>query len=189
MYRKPPPDINRLKEVYNYDPITGLFTRKKPWVQSKFKEPRPVGCRLKGGYLSISIDAKTWLAHRLAWFYMTNEWPEEVDHWDGIPSNNRFSNLRNGDRAKNNLNSAGWAQEKRRNKLPRGVYKYSACMRKFRAQIVVNRKQIHLGCFDTIEEAAKAYQNAAELHFGQFAFHKRKKVRQRPRLNIDHVCA
>ncbi len=59
--------------------------------------------------------------------------------------------------------------EKRKHKLPRGVYHYGQCPGRFRAQIVVNKKIKHLGCFDSIILAQKAYQQAAEAHFGGFA--------------------
>ncbi len=37
------------------------------------------------------------------------------------------------------------------------------------AQICINSKSIHLGVFDTKEEASAAYLAAAERHFGEFA--------------------
>ena len=183
MYLKPPPKLDRLKELYDYNPLTGHFIMKEVPDKKAYrnKGPRWVPGRIAGihdtknGYISISIDGCRLQAHRLAWYLIHNEWPDEVDHWDGNPSNNVISNLRNGTRGKNNMNSAGWAQEKRDHKLPRGVYHHFAKSKPYRSQIVVNRKQMHLGSFATIEEAQKAYQNAAEFNFGEFAYHKRIK--------------
>ena len=41
--------------------------------------------------------------------------------------------------------------------------------KKFRAQIHVNKKQIHLGCFNVLGDADSAYRKAEEKYFGEFA--------------------
>ncbi len=57
----------------------------------------------KSGHILIGIDQIRYKAHRLAWFYINGVWPPyEIDHINGIPSDNRINNLR--------LISARWQQ-------------------------------------------------------------------------------
>lgn len=87
-----------------------------------------------------------------------------VDHRSGNTLDCRRGNLRLATSAGNNRN---------RRATP-GVagYKGVSSVRgqeNFRAYINVDNKQKHLGCFDTAEEAALAYDAAARQHFGEFA--------------------
>lgn len=88
-----------------------------------------------------------------------------VDHVNGNTLDNRSINLR----------TCTWAQNLRNSALKpsnKSGYKgvcFSKRSNKFRATIVVNYKQIHLGVFDTAIEAAKAYNAAALIHHGEFA--------------------
>ena len=71
----------RLKEVLHYDPETGIFM----WLVAPNGRIR-VGMEAGSshdGYIGIKVDRILYKAHRLAWFYMTGEWPaNDVDHWD-----------------------------------------------------------------------------------------------------------
>ena len=87
----------------------------------------------------------------------------EVDHKDRNGLNNLRENLRLATRSQNNSN---WP---RNNKTGfRGVY-YSARIRKYRAEIKVNKKFLHLGVFVNSIEAARAYNEAAIRLHGDFA--------------------
>lgn len=161
-----PPELALLKTQYIYDLYTGQFFHNRNSGRAR------KGCIARtlrpDGYIKIFLNGKSHLAHRLAWFYVYGTWPSELDHKNGVRSDNRIENLREATRGQNNGNSLGWAQERRRHKLPRGVYHYAQCPGRYRAQIVVNRKQIHLGCFSSIEAAEKAYKKAAHQHFREF---------------------
>lgn len=93
-----------LKELLDYCPETGVFTylvTKKGWVRKGYRAGSPHN----KGYRHISIGGHLWLEHRLAWLYMTGEWPEfKIDHRDGIKNNNAWMNLRAATDQQNSFN-------------------------------------------------------------------------------------
>lgn len=143
-----------IKNVLNYDENTGIFT----WKISKGKARiGSVAGTDNNGYLRIVFQGKRYYAHRLAWYFMTGEIPEEIDHIDRDKFNNKFLNLRSVSRSENGLN-----KDKQKNNttgyLGVQVHKRksgSICYRSF-----FRRK--HLGLFSTAEEAHLAYLRAKE---------------------------
>lgn len=89
---------------------------------------------------------------------------EVVDHIDGNGLNNRRSNLRLASHRQNL-----WNQRMRKDNTAgfKGITAYGT--NKWRAQIRSNGKRLHLGTFDTPEEAHEAYCTAARELFGEFA--------------------
>jgi hypothetical protein len=159
----------RLKKLLQYDPETGIFV----WIGSKsrrVKNGSPAGCVSKAtGYLLIKIGYRHFTASRLAWLYMTGEWPENlVDHEDTDRLNNRWSNLRA-------ATHAGNMQNKPVQKNTRSGLKGAHCAsnpgrkKKWVAHIRVGGTLRHLGYFATPEEAHVAYTSAAKEAFGEFA--------------------
>lgn len=94
-----------------------------------------------------------------------------VDHINRNPSDNRRINLRIASYSQSCMNRKGGygihgftgvtVKSHKRN----GVICKSIC-----AQIIVNHKKIHLGTFETPEQAALAYNEAAKKYFGEFAY-------------------
>jgi len=79
----------RLKELLNYDPETGIFTR-LTYGKGNFYIGSVAGGRTKNRYIAINLDKKIYLAHRLAHLYMTGEWPkDQIDHINNIRDDNR----------------------------------------------------------------------------------------------------
>ena len=83
-----------LKNLMHYNLKTGNFY----WLCNKGKKTKngtPVGTVAPTGYSVIWIDNCLYLAHRLAHLYVEGYFPEyQIDHKDGIKTNNKWTNLR-----------------------------------------------------------------------------------------------
>jgi hypothetical protein len=161
----------RLRELLHYDYETGVFT----WRRRTHTFRLSFNTRLAGhgagrwdkfGYGRIGIDYSEYLIHRLAWLYMTGEWPAAcIDHIDCNPANNKWSNLRQATVSQN-----GWNQRLHSKNTSgfKGVSFHKSSGR-YRADIQLNGKQMSIGAFNTPEEAHKAYCEAALEHYGEYA--------------------
>lgn len=147
---------DRLREVLDYDPNTGIFVWKMR-VAKCTKIGAVAGCIEKRiGYVTIGIDKNIYRAHKLAWFYMTGKWPIKfIDHINGVKSDNRFKNLRE---VFEDGNSQNVRKPNKRNKSGfLGVIRFQ---NKWRANITINKKTRRIGDYDTPEEAHQAYLDA-----------------------------
>lgn len=156
----------RLRQVLRYEPETGLFY----WrirLSNRITVGSIAGFVAKDGdYVQIRIDGRLYLAHCLAWLFMTREWPATaVDHRDTDKQNNRWGNLRHATKSQNGAN----ARRSRRNSSGfKGVH-YWPKRNKWCAQISVEGRRKTLGLFATADEAHAAYASAAVEAFGEFA--------------------
>lgn len=91
---------------------------------------------------------------------------KDVDHVNGNRTDNRRKNLRVCSRSDNLKNKTRRRSDNKSGVT--GVF-YNSAMRKWTAQIQVNRKPKHLGLFTTLKEAATARRAAEKLHYGAFA--------------------
>lgn len=83
----------RLKSVLSYDTATGVFTRLNTTFGAVTGSE--AGHLESNGYIRITVDGQPYLAHRLAFLYMTGSFPaSDVDHIDRNRSNNAWANLR-----------------------------------------------------------------------------------------------
>jgi hypothetical protein len=124
------------------------------------------GSRQSRGYWHIKINRRLYMAHRLAWLYVTGEWPiGHIEHVNGNRSDNRFANLRVATNSENAWNSRICVNNACGYK---GVH-YKKRLKKFVAQINVDGRVYHLGVFKTATEAHAAYCKAAKEYFGEFA--------------------
>jgi hypothetical protein len=114
----------------------------------------------------IGINRRKFCEHRLAWLFMTGAWPKDyVDHINGDPSDNRWCNLRAADHFQNLQNSK---LSKRNSSGHKGVH-FHPQSGKWRVRIMVGRRHIQVGMFDSLEDAAAASKAAAEEYHGEFA--------------------
>ena len=152
----------RVRELFDYDPDTGLFTRRIAiGYRGRFRKGDIPGTDNKNGYIRIIVDYKKYYAHRLAWLHVFGYLPDEIEHIDNNKSNNRIVNLRSATHAQNSSN----APKRRRNAGLKGAYPYKG---RWKSSIASAGKQIHLGVFDTAEEAHDAYVAAAKKYHGDF---------------------
>ena len=144
-----------LSQWLSYDPETGLFR----WIKRGYRIRLGyiAGNRGPNGYVRISIMKVFYQAHRLAWLFMTGEWPkEDIDHFNGVRDDNRWANLRSVSRAVNLQNMAGVAG-----------YQLTRNKKRFSARIQTNGATIYIGTFDTAEAAREAYLRAKKkYHLG-----------------------
>jgi hypothetical protein len=154
-----------LRHLVSYDASTGEFRwRIKPCPQLNAGDL--AGCRNNEGYWQIRVLGKIYLGHRLAWLYMTGEWPRGlIDHRNLNRSDNRFDNLRVATKSKNAANSRA---HKDGTSGYKGVH-WSKQHKRWKAEICIEGKRRYIGLFDDPKEAAKAYTAQARIHFGEFA--------------------
>lgn len=157
----------RLQSLLHYNPVTGVFTHRVTKGGSAY-ENTVAGTIDSDGYVKIRVDGKKYKAHRLAWFYVIGEWPEnDIDHKDGVRSNNRWRNLRDATRQTNSQNAAMRCDN------TSGYTGVRFRHGRFEARITYNGRVRHIGRFDTAEEAHIAYLSVKQL------MHKQSPV-QRP---------
>lgn len=162
-----------LRECFDCIPSTGAltwrvrplnhFTNEHGWITFNAQQAgksagtlNPIGYRqIKLTFAGIKCST---LAHRIVWALATGAWPKaEIDHINGIRSDNRITNLREATRSENSHNLS---------KLPTntsgfpGVSWHKHPHNKWRASIRIRNRPIFLGQFNTPEEAYAAYLEA-----------------------------
>lgn len=135
------------KKGFRYDPETGIV------YSPRFN--RAVNRKDTNGYINIAIYENkkqyNFYAHRYAWWVMTGDLPNYIDHLNWVKDDNRFDNLKNGTQSENCCNV----------KKTKGYWKNG---NKYQAGIMKNGKSYYLGIYDTEEQAHKAYLEAKSVY-------------------------
>lgn len=148
-----------LHKLFSYDPASGIIVRRVSTGGAKAGEA--AGCMRSDGYMQISINRIKYQSHRVAWVLMTGYWPTNfIDHKNSVRNDNRWDNLREATDAQNQQN-----QRRAQKHNNCGLLGVSRDRKRWRATLRLNNKQIHIGTFDTPQDAHAAYLKAkASLH-------------------------
>ena len=162
----------RVREIFSYDPDTGILTWKDPSKFSNRKAGTAAGYKAHNGYMQLKVDYRLYLAHRLVWLYVHGEWPvNDIDHINGVRDDNRVANLRDVSRQVNLQNQRKASHGPIRNPSNTGLLGtyFNKRRRSFIAHISnpITGKYEYLGGYATAEEAHDAYIKAKRrLHAG-----------------------
>lgn len=176
------PSSEYLAQCFDYDPQTGLITRKSR-PESHFRSRKAflvaesrfagkaAGNINSAGYLLIGLDGSTYLAHRIAWKLMHGDDPDYIDHINGFRTDNRIDNLRNTTCQQNQSNKA------LSKKSSTNIYGVTICshQKAFRVYITQNYKRHFLGSTKDFLEAC-CLRKSAENTFGFHENHGRKRA-------------
>ena len=156
--------LARLRELLNYDPETGRFTWRVNG-NNGIRKGAIAGCLDQtSGRFRICIDRKLHHASRLAVLWMTGEYPpQNVDHANCNPADNRWINLRP---ASQSQNLGNMRRPKHNTSGYKGVTWQAG---KYIAKLGRRNFYLYLGRFDRAEDAHAAYVAAAKKYFGEFA--------------------
>ena len=161
-----------LRELLDYDPETGIFVWRYR-AQSHASDGLPIdrwNTRWAGtvagsisayGYQSIVVNYRRYPAHRLAFLYMTGAMPpHEVDHINGLRTDNRWNNLRLATSAANKKNM------RRRKDNSSGVtgVTWAPHVSRWTARISIGGRRVNLGYFECLSDAHKARSEAEKRH-------------------------
>lgn len=137
------PPIERLNELFSYDSLTGVVTRKRTG--------KLVGTN-SDGHLRVGIDKQQYLLHRIIWKLHTGNDPSpyEIDHINRIRDDNRIDNLRLVTTQDNLKNKSLYKGNK--SGYP-GVFKRG---NRYMAQYKLNGVKHYVGTFDSALDAYDA---------------------------------
>jgi hypothetical protein len=136
-----------IEKGFIYNPENGLIYNRYG------KHTKPTS----DGYISINIHFQKinykLKGHQFAWYWVNKECVKEIDHINGIRTDNRILNLRSVTRNQNQWNR----------QTAKGYYWYKRD-KKWKSKIYVNNKEINLGTYNTEEEARNAYLAAKQIY-------------------------
>jgi len=176
------PSQEVLRQLLDYDPSTGALTwreRGADWFASIPSRDAEHICAIwnskyagspalangssggaRGGYLTGSLFGAPAKAHRVIWKWMTGEDPDQVDHINGVRSDNRWDNLRNVSHAENAKN-----YKRRKDNTTGIVGVYWRTHHRAHGKWLAKVRGRHIGIYSCLGQAIRA-RRAAEREYG-----------------------
>jgi hypothetical protein len=153
----------RARDLLSYDPTTGLLTWRVKPLYRPIKPGDVAGHVMKRGYLTVTIAGQAYYGHRLCWLIHHGEWPDrELDHVNGVRTDNRIENLRPATRSQNSQNRGATAK---RNKSGLLGVAWDEQAQKWQVKLTLNGKVTWVGRYSDKGQAAEAYREAkTRLH-------------------------
>jgi hypothetical protein len=144
-----------LRGIVSYDESTGVMRWTEKRKGGAFVTGNEVGSVNRYGYRVTNIWKRAYMVHRLIWLYIHGAWPSEnIDHINGIRSDNRLVNIRDVSQRVNCENKRHTLKNSKSG-LMGAVWRPRSG--KWVAHITVNRRQIYLGQFDSAVAAHQEY--------------------------------
>ncbi len=158
-----------MEQLFTFDSETGqLFWKSPPKRHPKLLGKEAGNAQHGRGnkfYWVIQVKGKKLKRSHIVYFLTHGKWPKPcIDHINGNSLDDRPCNLREATITENAWNHKFRA---RSINLPMGVR--HTTYGKFQARISCNKKQHHLGVFNTAEEAHQVYLNKKKELYGKFA--------------------
>lgn len=167
-------DKNEIIKHEDYGEII-LYSNDQKEVGRTFIDTEDIEkCKNLKWYLKISKNNKPYAQHRVGRIHLSHfvlginkkqldKQKMEVDHIDGDSLNNRKSNLRIVTHKKNMQNQT---KNPSNNSSGRIGVVWNKLNENWMAQIKINQKHIHLGCFENFDDAVTAREDAEIKFFG-----------------------
>jgi hypothetical protein len=164
------PPAELLRKLLRYDADTGLlYWRARPrdmfptnkawtWWNKRYADKLAFTARDTAGYHHGGIFKHIYPAHRIIWKMLHGIDPSQIDHVNGMRSDNRLTNLRNVSAVENGRNCG------RPSTNTSGAIGVGARGKKWRANIRVDGRLLHLGEFDCFDAAVQARKAAEAVH-------------------------
>lgn len=141
----------------SYNPETGLLRWAVDYLYPRKRRRGELVIECSGNKShTVSLFGRNMTVVRLIWYHQTGDWPEVIDHINGVRDDNRWCNLRAANYSQNSFN---------RKKKP-SVYFDKGRWRT--RPISKNFKTYNLGVFDTESEALAVYESKARELYGDF---------------------
>lgn len=153
-------DKDLVRHLFDYNEESGILYWKNPTNSiapgSVAGTPSP-----RDKYITVVVNKKRYMVHRIIWLWMTGDWPKhQIDHINHNRADNRWVNLRDVTHRQNHMNRP----MSKANKSGHVGVRWDKSRNKWKASIKLEDRKLHLGRFDTKEEAIEARKEAERVH-------------------------
>lgn len=155
-----------LNELFIYN-NGNLFVKNVSKKNTRLKIGDKAGHTTKQGYGLIKINGKSYLLHRVIYCMHYGYFPNQVDHIDNNPINNKIENLREVTGSQNCMNK----KISIRNTSGYKNVCWHKAAKKWRVQIKIKGVSKNFGCYEDIELADLVAHEVRNKYFGKYARH------------------